>query len=91
MNDEKYNGWSNKETWIVNMWLNSEQNMYHIARDVLTDKKTNLESKRDIMIDWLLSSSEEVLGNAPMLDDLIRYTMFWRVNWEEINDSFNEE
>ena len=29
--EKKYNGWANYETWNVSLWINSNEQMYHIA------------------------------------------------------------
>jgi hypothetical protein len=30
--DERYNGWSNYETWNVALWLGNDEGLYNIAR-----------------------------------------------------------
>jgi hypothetical protein len=29
MDQAKYNGWTNRETWLVNLWLNNDISYYH--------------------------------------------------------------
>lgn len=37
--DEKYNGWSNRETWCVNLWLNNDEATYNHLRGMVSDEK----------------------------------------------------
>ena len=32
--DISYNGWQNYETWNVALWLQNDQNLYNLAREV---------------------------------------------------------
>ena len=40
---EEYNGWKNRQTWLVNLWLNNEpssqQALYDIANSLIFDAK----------------------------------------------------
>lgn len=63
-----YNGWSNRETWLVNVWFNPESREdVHFARDSLEDQYHSLPDGvlKDMIdldaIDWdeLLEHFEE--------------------------------
>ena len=42
-NDQTYNGWTNRETWLVNVWFNPESvsDLYSI-KDLIQDDYDNL-------------------------------------------------
>lgn len=37
MTDKKYNGWTNYETWVVNLWMDNEEGSYDYWREVAED------------------------------------------------------
>lgn len=43
MSDGKYNGWTNYETWVVNMWMDNCEGSYDYWREVAREISNNLE------------------------------------------------
>jgi hypothetical protein len=37
MNRQEYNGWTNYETWVVNLWMDNEEGTYDYWREVAED------------------------------------------------------
>jgi hypothetical protein len=70
----KYNGWTNKETWLVNLWL---------ADSLVTDS----ESSMDIDSYWVREIAEDVISGTisdfGLASDLLEMALA-NVNWEEI-------
>jgi hypothetical protein len=34
---EQYNGWANRETWALNLWLSNDQGLYEMTRERVAD------------------------------------------------------
>ena len=82
MNDEKCNGWTNRETWTVDLWLVNDQDLYTRALDIA---KHSPHVSDDI--EALVRGMVETDG---MAGDLITMAL-GGVNWDEIGDSFIED
>lgn len=80
-NGNTYNGWTNYETWLVQLWLDSYiQGLVHNGEEVT---ERHLENYVDSMmdnIDW------QSMG---LFKDLITNSM-GNINWEEIAESAKE-
>jgi len=95
-----YNGWSNYETWAVNLWLTNEQGIYNfcrgLARRAVRDAPeceqvregiwTVEVAKKFLLADQLKSSVEDM---NPLTDKASMFTdllnaAISEVNWDEI-------
>ena len=85
MNDKalvNYNGWSNRETWLVNLWLNNDEISYHYFKSILRrgDQLSRIKEVNQYF-DELLED-----GSISLWQDLMREVLS-RVNWIEIVSS----
>lgn len=95
MRDREYNGWTNYETWCVNLWMDNEQGSQQFFRDTCRDILaetdayntgfTVAEMSRIRFADWLrqyyaVENRPEVPGPyGDLLGGALR-----EVNWDEI-------
>ncbi len=94
---EKYNGWTNYETWNVNLWIDNEEGSYNERRraafesyDVQAEGSDDLEeSANDAEIEhakWLedwIDEMNPLQGQASMFTDILGAALN-QVNWREI-------
>jgi hypothetical protein len=104
--DETYNGWTNRETWAVNLWLANDEPAYRTARDIAApgnydypeDEMRELVER--ITVDAIADQYEnERRERDPeytawplpgFATDLIRASLA-RVDWHAIVEAFAEE
>ena len=77
MDTEKYNGWTNYNTWVVGLWLSNEQALYNKAR-----KCTNPQEIIGLVRD-------EVGDHTGLRGDLLNSALS-DVNWDEVFASLHE-
>lgn len=77
-----YNGWSNRETWVANLWLTNDQEYYLLLKEAISMFNSALVSA-----EWLKEQIRDQLDDesaiASMWSDLLS-TAFYRINWQEI-------
>jgi hypothetical protein len=100
MNHQEYNGWTNYETWVVNLWIDNEEGTHdywlEIAEDIYNDEAeeqkhfTKIEDAACILAERLKNDHEENLPEmAGVYGDLIGAALS-EVNWREIAEHLLE-
>jgi len=79
MTQETYQGWTNRETWCVALWLNNEQGLQEGARDACNQEDEMIHEAAKSLEDYVddLLEDQELPG---MMRDLINCCLA-RVNW----------
>ena len=96
MNRNEYNGWTNYETWLVNLWMDNEQGSHEYWREVAEDEyehaegtaySTKEEQARYRLAKFLQGSYDVELALNPnessVYHDLLGAALS-SVNWDEI-------
>lgn len=101
-NKEKYNGWTNYETWNVKLWIDNDQGSYNHWRENAKECLDNAQASEHFtkeeqavldLMDILKDQYEEMnplADNADTYTDLLNAALS-EVNWHEIAKSIIEE
>ena len=72
----EYNGWSNYETWCVNLWLDNKQGSYDDKRDIIRNASTKYEAEKaleeyasEMLPDLGASMAADLLGAAAAIGE----------------------
>jgi hypothetical protein len=91
---EKYNGWTNRETWATALWLDNEQGTQELMQEMAEqhDSQAGLAESIEGFVTELLDM-EEVLSAPPaQRKELISMSSdigsLYRVNWYEIAEHY---
>jgi hypothetical protein len=79
-NSERYQGWTNRATWLVHLWLSSTEDWYHAVREMKSPEQIE-DFVRELM------DNEAPAG---LSSDLVSVALA-EVNWKEIYDAFHED
>lgn len=79
---KEYNGWSNRETWLGNLWLTNDEAFYRLFLIAIDDCKTDQELAEYIEQELREQLYDEV-GVASLWQDLLG-TAFDKIDWMEI-------
>lgn len=75
-----YNGWSNYETWVVNLWLTNDQRYYEELCNIVSSED-DLYNKAEALEDWLRFEYDGEYSS--IWADLINNSLA-EVDWYEI-------
>jgi hypothetical protein len=99
MTDTTYNGWTNYETWLANLWLDNDGYAVEEISNVCLGMMGSWEDKsdvdwrlgdhiKDIMQEWVNLNQEH--GQNGFVTDLIS-AAFQQINFREIAGHFYDE
>lgn len=95
---EDYNGWPNRETWAMSLYLNNEYNIYREFQRLLKTFESNDRLAADALEAWITQDIEYVLtpdrndGSdwvRSMINDMLGGC--FRIDWHELVRANREE
>jgi hypothetical protein len=96
---EEYNGWSNRETWAMKLHLDNDQALNDYAWEYARQWEEAREEKSvyelgETLKNWIeedLLTLENIAGNRDLWLMLTDIGSLYRVNWQEIAQTYAEE
>lgn len=93
--EEKYNGWTNRETWALALWIDNEEYIYEEVYEIVSNAKKYgasdymIADKVKEYIDEYYDEFWENLNkyHKNMWQDIGSY---WRVNWVELIEYYDK-
>lgn len=81
----EYNGWTNRETWVVNLWLTNDECYYEELRSIVRNFDSDEQAAEiEQYAYWIID-----VDKFSMTSDLLS-TSLGRINWHEIVESNRE-
>ena len=80
--NEKYNGWSNYETWLLRVWLDDYGMFDSCHWQTFRDPHELAVMVRD----WCEEERDNLTGGHGLFSDLLT-AAFHRIDWEEISEA----
>ena len=82
MNNEKYNGWTNRATWLVNLWMGDNFQM---------DAEEGIDVDEDYIRECIVHQQIEMVeATSGLIQDLIGGALA-EVNYYELAEHYVEE
>jgi hypothetical protein len=84
-----YNGWTNYETWLVNLWLTNDQCTAETMQELAAASRANDEAEwelADTLKEWVDGMVDESVPDNGMVRDLVNAAL-GSVDWREIAQS----
>lgn len=87
---QEYNGWTNKPTWAVALWINNDQGL---QETVFEAARNNDKDNPYLLAGWLQDFfTDELYPDFPtsMYSDLLNWSLAY-VDWDSLAEHFIED
>ena len=78
-----YNGWSNYETWLANLWLTNDESNYALLQEALSKDMWRTYEQAEWLEMMLRYELDDEIDEPCLWHDLLR-AAFGRIDWSEI-------
>jgi len=83
---EGYNGWTNWETWVVNLWMDNDGLSNFFGEQIEADPRLSSRDLGKAIEEYYDDEQDRVMGrDAGLFGDIVTNTLK-EVNWTEIAD-----
>jgi len=94
MTDEKYEGWANRETWSVTLWIANDEPMYRRAVSMAPAlvemvERDGMNAAADHVRDWIEGIVLGPVASATLTTELVTDALA-RVEWREVVGAITE-
>ena len=91
MGTKEHNGWSNYDTWCVNLWLTNDQKTDQLLTEIVLSKQENFK-KADELKDFVVNTGSiaKIFEDASLASDLLGSALE-DVDWLEIIENHLED
>lgn len=87
MSDESYNGWSNRETWLVNLHLTNDYDTYKDVQGLVEGAQKDVELVTKLIAGYVGGPNTCLL--PVLLRDMRIHDQDWaNINWREIAENW---
>lgn len=87
MDTEEYEGWTNRETWLLNLWINNDETWYNDAWEKAAEiigSKPDAEQVHH-MATWLEEWIEKEVALPASISGFVTDLLgTWRINYREV-------
>ena len=96
MPDNTYQGWTNRETWALMLWVNNDEGLYDLYREtVQSGLAAHSEDSVRSLTETLLRSDEYRAEFGDEWPEGLRQVAnevgsLWRIDWAEVVESLTE-
>lgn len=93
--EEKYNGWTNYETWLLKAWINNDETDYNYFQNVARQTLENVADKDKQQADFADHIKNYFADKKPRIKpiffQMLLETAFGRIDFKDISISILED